>query len=249
MTMYWNNIDPAIVRAQADVFRHLGYEIDQRERTGLDHGRFLDGCLREVGPDESVLFVDIDCIPLNADVIERAFTAAEAGGLLGCAQASAHVDPDRIYTGPMFVAISRRTWDAIGQPSFCGTPAGDIGQLVHDAAVEAGVAVEYLEPCATGIPQWSLAGRTVFGVGTFYRGGVFHLFQSRDTDYAFLFHGIAADVLADREPDMLAYCRRALEVYARDWSRPRAVWGRMRSRLRLRSRVRALAGRTPEGGR
>ena len=242
MSLYWDNIDPAIVREQAEVFRHLGYEIEQVESTGLHHGDFLDERMRSLRADDSALFVDIDCIPLNSAIIDRAFAVAEAGGILGCAQASAHVDSDRIYTGPMFLAVARSTWDRIGQPSFGSSPTSDPAQDVHDAAVREGVHVEYLEPWATALPQWRLGAEGLFGFGTFYRGGVFHLFQSRDSQYAFLLHELAADVIADRQPDVLAYCRRTLDAYARNWNRPSERLARLKSRVRLRSRLRSWWG-------
>ena len=33
VALYWDNIDPRVVKAQRDVFAHFGYSVDQRERT------------------------------------------------------------------------------------------------------------------------------------------------------------------------------------------------------------------------
>ncbi len=52
VALYWDNIDPRLVETQRAVFAHFGYEIDQRERTGLNHGDFLDAYMTELGPDD-----------------------------------------------------------------------------------------------------------------------------------------------------------------------------------------------------
>ena len=48
VALYWDNIDPRIVAAQREVFAHFGYAVDQRERTGVGHGDFLDAYMAEL---------------------------------------------------------------------------------------------------------------------------------------------------------------------------------------------------------
>jgi len=213
VSLYWQNIDPRMVKTQAAVFRHLGYTIEQTCETGLNHGLFLDRIMAGLGDDDIMLCVDIDCFPTNSAIIEQAFAAARAGHLIGCAQVSAHIDPNRIFTAPMFLALSKRLWVQLGCPSFCATPTGDIAQTVHDHAAAAGIAIDYLMPWACLIPKWSLAGEALYGVGTFYKGGVFHLFESRTSPFTFAFYTVAADVLAGRETDVLALAHRAMRIY------------------------------------
>jgi hypothetical protein len=214
VSLYWDNIDPKMVAAQARVFRHLGYEIEQTCRTGLEHGVFLDEVMAGLGEDDLLLTVDIDCFPTNAAIVERAFAAAASGGLLGCSQVANHIDPTRIFTAPMFLALSRRTWDRLGRPSFRADAEGDVAQRVHDVAVAQGLKVEHLAPWACVIPKWNMAGVILFGIGTFYRGGVFHLYESRvQSPYAFILHTVADDVVAGRETDVLALTRRAMTLY------------------------------------
>ena len=213
VTLYWENIDRRMVRTQADVFRHLGYDIEQTCETGLNHGIFLDRIMAGLKDDDIMLCVDIDCFPTNSAIVEQAFAAAGAGRLIGCSQVSAHIDPNRIFTAPMFLAISKRLWLRLGCPSFCATQTGDIAQTVHDRAAAAGVGIDYLAPWACLIPKWSLAGQALYGVGTFYRGGIFHLFESRTSPFTFAFYAVAEDVLAGRETDVLALAQRAMRLY------------------------------------
>jgi hypothetical protein len=234
VALYWDNIDPKLVTAQAKVFGKFGYQIEQICKTGLQHGDFLDGIMAELTEDETVLCMDIDCFPTNREIVERAFLAAENGGLLGCAQVASHVDPLRIYTAPAFLALSARTWRALGRPSFKAHANGDVGQTVHDVAVAAGVRVEYLYPWACVIPKWTLADQALFGSGTFFQGGVFHLFESRASLYAFVAHQVADDVLAGRDTDVIALCQRAMRrqpfepMFAR-WTKFKKSFGRKRN--------------------
>jgi hypothetical protein len=238
VALYWDNVDPRIVEAQRAVFAHFGYAIDQRERTGVGHGDFLDGFMAELGADDVALLTDIDCFPLNREIVEQAFAAARAGKIFGCAQSSNHVDPDRLFVAPMFMAISRATWDALGRPSFQPDAANDVAQKLNDRARAAGVVIEMLYPWGAIVPKWRLGDVGLYGLGTFYRGGVFHLFESRSTPFAFLLFDVADAVLADRPIDYSALMAKALNArgsqkWARRFTRWRKAiwWRRLKARL------------------
>jgi hypothetical protein len=238
VSLYWDNIDPRVVSTQRAVFAHFGFQIDQRERTGLGHGDFLDAFMAEIGAEDCALLTDIDCFPLNREIVEQAFAAARAGRIFGCAQSTNHVDPDRVFVAPMFMAISRATWERLGRPSFRPDAENDVAQRLNHVATAAGVEIQRLEPWATIVPKWRLGDIALYGIGTFYRGGVFHLFESRWTPYAFILFEVAEAVLADRPIDYGALMRRALETrgnqrWARRWARWRKAiwWRRLRARL------------------
>ena len=237
VSLYWDNIDPRVVTAQRDVFSHFGLAIDQRERTGLDHGDFLDGFMAEIGEDDVALLMDIDCFPLNREIVDRAFAAARAGRIFGCAQSTSHVDPDRLFVAPTFMAISRRTWDGLGLPSFRPDATNDVAQRLNELATAAGIDTEMLYPWGCIVPKWRLGEIALYGIGTFYRGGVFHLFESRKTPFSYVLYDVAEAVLNDRPVDYVALMRKALpqrgnERWARRVTRWRkAIWWR---RLRKR---------------
>jgi hypothetical protein len=232
VALYWDNIDRRVVDAQRAVFAHFGFAIDQRERTGLDHGDFLDGYMAEIGEDDVALLTDIDCFPLNREIVDRAFAAARGGRIFGCAQSTSHVDPDRVFVAPMFMAISRRTWDALGRPSFRPDALNDVAQRLNEVAAAAGVEIERLDPWGCIVPKWRLGNIGLYGVGTFYRGGVFHLFESRWTPFTYILFDVAEAVLRDRPIDYGELMRKALtrrgnQRWARRFTRWRkAIWWR-----------------------
>jgi hypothetical protein len=237
VSLYWDNIDPRVVRAQRDVFAHFGLSIDQRERTGTDHGDFLDAYMAEIGEEDVALLMDIDCFPLNREIVERAFAAGRAGRIFGCAQSTGHIDPDRLFVAPMFMTISRRTWDGLGRPSFRPDANNDVAQRLNEVATAAGVEIEMLHPWGCIVPKWRLGEIALYGIGTFYRGGVFHLFESRKTPFSYVLYDVAEAVLNDRPVDYVALMQKALpqrgnERWARRFTRWRkAIWWR---RLRKR---------------
>ncbi|MFZ0208202.1 MAG: hypothetical protein WAL59_19205 [Roseiarcus sp.] len=237
VSLYWDNIDPRVVEAQREVFAHFGLSIDQREQTGLSHGDFLDAFMAEIAEDDVALLMDIDCFPLNREIVDRAFAAARAGRIFGCAQSTSHVNPDRLFVAPMFMAISRRTWDGLGRPSFRPDASHDVAQRLNEVATAAGVGIEMLYPWGCIVPKWRLGEIALYGIGTFYRGGVFHLFESRKTPFSYVLYDVAGAVLNDRPIDYLALMEKALpkrgnQRWARRFTRWRkAIWWR---RLRKR---------------
>jgi hypothetical protein len=238
--MYWDNIDPRIVETQRRVFAHFGLSIDQRERSGVDHCDFLDAYMTELGENDVAVLVDVDCFPLNRQIVAEAFAAARAGRLFGCAQSSNYVDPDRLFIAPMFMAISRRTWDGLGRPSFRPVPGNDVAQHLYEVAVAAGVEIEMLHPWGSIVPKWRLGDIGFFGLGTFYKRGVFHLYESRETPFRFILFEVGEAVLNDRPIDYLALMQRALNTRGnRRWARRFRRW---RKAIRPRNWLSRLRG-------
>lgn len=179
LSMYWNNIDPRIIKAQADVFAYWGYPIEQVEGTGTDHGDWLDSVMDALPEDETILFVDIDCVPTRKSAIEKAFAAANAGHFYGVAQVANHKDKAHIYISPVYMCISKASWRAMGSPSFKETTISDAGQHVTRVAEEKNYPIEMSMPTGCLKPMWNLADVGLYGIGTFYQSGLFHLFQAR----------------------------------------------------------------------
>jgi hypothetical protein len=242
VSLYWDNIDPRVVETQRAVFAHFGFTIEQREQTGVGHGDFLDAFMRELNDEDIALFVDIDCFPLNRAIVEQAIAAARAGRLFGCAQSTNHIDPDRIFAAPMFLSLAKRTWNALGRPSFRPDPENDVAQALNAVAADQGVPVDLIYPWGSIVPRWRLGDVALYGIGTFYRGGVFHLFESRRTPFSYILFDVADCVLHDRPIDYGALLQKAMNTrgsqkWARRFARWRKAiwWRRLQKRLGLRA--------------
>jgi hypothetical protein len=246
LSMYWNNIDRAVIEGQRRVFAKLGCAVAQIDATGTAHGVWIDSVMTTAQPDDIILFVDIDAFPLTAAVVERAFAAAEAGRIFGVAQAANHL-PERnfLYAGPAFLCLSRRCWEAIGRPSATDDDANDVAMRIGRAAVAHGVTTELLYPNYVTVPRWRLGGKGCTGYGTFYgEGSVFHLFEARKTRRAGLrqiFDHVVARTVAGEEVDYVALYEQSLSARFR----LSAIWLYLRRRtaktIRQASRRRGRA--------
>ena len=209
VTMHWNNIDPKIISCQKEVFRFFGHEIKQVSAHGVEHGKFIDETMESLNENDSILLLDIDCFPLNPNVIDRAFQHARDGGLFGCAQTANHIDAEKIYVGPMFMCLSKQTWKAIGSPSAQLNLRQDVGQSFSDNAAQANKKIELLFPTIYILPKWRLGNSHLFGIGTFYEGDVFHLFESHVSPYQFILEEVARSICSGAEVDYFGLMKRA----------------------------------------
>lgn len=208
ISMYWNNIDPRIIQAQADVFAHFGLKLDQVEGTGIDHGDWLDDTMARLPEDETVLFIDIDCIPTRKEAITEAFDAAGKGVFYGVAQVANHKDKEHIYISPVFMCLSKALWRQMGSPSFKETATSDAGQNVTRVAEQQGVPIRMSMPTGSLKPLWNLADVGLYGIGTFYQSGLFHLFQARKQRNIKWFLEVAQQVQAGQRLDPMRMHKR-----------------------------------------
>ncbi|MFN4099823.1 MAG: hypothetical protein ACK4GT_08600, partial [Pararhodobacter sp.] len=162
------------------------------------HSVWLQAMFEAEG-DGLTIVADIDAFPLSRAAFERLLEPARAGGVAGLAQVANHKNPDRLYAGPMFLAAGRDVYRALGRPAMARWDKGDVAQALTDAADAQGVPVSLTYPSFAIRPEWALAQRGVFGIGTFYGDlEFFHLFQSRKRNSMQLFVAVAEDVIAGR---------------------------------------------------
>lgn len=178
-SLYWDNIDERIVLHQKLAFDHFKIPIKQHRIDGLDHGEWMDWVLSFYDLDV-VLFVDIDCIPLNSQIVMQSLDKASKGilfGALGCAN---HLEPTRVFAAPFWCAINRHQWIELRRPSAKANRVCDVGQNWTDVFTMYHQKVELLPVSSCELPKWNLPGAPMaFGVGTTYGEAVYHLFESR----------------------------------------------------------------------
>jgi hypothetical protein len=99
-----------------------------------------------------------------------------------------------------------------------------------------------LYPWGCIVPKWRLGDVALYGVGTFYRGGVFHLFESRLTPYSYILFEVAEAVCANLQVDFRALMLRALSLRGNQkWARRLTRWRKMIWWRRLRKSLGFLA--------
>ncbi|MGB8279239.1 MAG: hypothetical protein WCF20_15085 [Methylovirgula sp.] len=178
-SLYWDNIDERIVRNQKNIFDHFKIPIKQHRIDGLDHGEWMDWVMSFYDMDV-ILFVDIDCVPLNAEIVMQSLEKAANGILFGAMGCANHLDPGRVFAAPFWCAINRHQWIGVNRPSAKANRICDVAQNWTDAFGMSRQKIEFLPVTDCEQPKWNLPDvPTAFGIGTTYGHAVYHLFESR----------------------------------------------------------------------
>jgi hypothetical protein len=188
VSFYMDNIPRPLVAAQDAVVRRflpeswsfLQIHAARRRSKAIDDlCEAVDQFLRST-EYETVLLLDIDCIPLNAGALEVLAADARPDQLVGCAQRANHIrDGKHLYAGPFCCGIDMRLYRAVGRPSFAATACGDVGEQLTYACEAAGKSIKLLWPVAVEKRRWKLTDNLYFGIGTNYQTLFWHLFESR----------------------------------------------------------------------
>jgi hypothetical protein len=204
ISLYMNNIPKDFITYQSAIMDKFNPYRHYQIKTDLDHASSMDyimHCLLNdpndnislyLGNPDVIMFMDIDCIPLHSGVLDRYIIPASVGSLVGNAQRSNHLENNQhIYCGSPAVAISLDTYKKIGTPSAAPTPCGDVAEQWTYKAEESGVNILIWMPTKYDAPPirmswetdtrpyWPLKdGQPVYGIGTQYECGTWHMFQS-----------------------------------------------------------------------
>lgn len=157
---------------------------------------------------DTILMLDIDCVPLSKEAILNAFEKAENGILYGNVQRSNHIQNNQhCYVAPSAMCITKEMYEKLGKPTFSPTSRGDIGEELTYVAEEKNIPIEMLMPHSyEKLPYdsnspWDLAeGMPKYGIGTTFADKdknpqFYHLFQSRVGVFNDLFFLKCADII------------------------------------------------------
>ena len=185
ITVY-NEVNPKdVVESQRKVFEYFGEKIIQiKPDVWRGHASTVDAYLTENEWDH-VILMDIDCIPLNKNVIKDARDwALNNLGLYSVAQNPNHIPNAVDYASPAFIAFSKKTYEELGNPSFQQTQKWDVGGELTHRAIEKNMTIKLMYPSEVEIPKWKLANGSMFGIGTTYDNKVYHHFESRKFNHS-----------------------------------------------------------------
>ena len=182
VTVYNEAIPQGVVDGQKKVFEKFGEEINQLKPTvWRGHAWTLDNCLTYTKWDHAIIF-DIDCIPLNKDVVKDAREwILKNKGIYSVAQNPNHIPNAVDYASPAFIAFSYQTYEELGKPSFQGSnePAWDVAGEFTYKALQKNIPLKLMYPSHIEIPKWKFANGSMFGIGTTYEYKIYHHFEGR----------------------------------------------------------------------
>ena len=216
LTYYNDEIDKNLLIYQQQVLEKFNTGADYYPlfcKQGTDqiiHYQGLDYGVGQLFSEQydSVLILDVDCIPLNSYALEYIFERAEQNVLIGNAQRSGHIENDEhLYIGSSCFCLSRQIYEDFGRMTFAPDHIkADTCEYYTYEAEKRGVELEIFMPKsyirqAVGC-DWDLGkGRPKYGIGTTFMNSLsvemfFHLFSSRERVYNTYFYDKCEQVLS-----------------------------------------------------
>jgi hypothetical protein len=181
----------------AAVFKQLNLKINYSRSSQPSHGVWITRVLRSTHADV-IVFFDLDCVPLCRKIVE--FSVAEAfkkSTLYGIAQVSNHISPASfIFCGPAFLVIDLRLYRKLGSPYLHASPWYDTAEYLSALCCDEQIEYYTLMPIAYHEePSDRLHSIGRYGVGTYYDGGIFHLWRGREGRHLEIFKTVCSSVL------------------------------------------------------
>jgi hypothetical protein len=179
------NIDPKIVQLQQEVVKKFNksniphYPVLSEAPPGYTMDKLVN--MLEAREHNVIMFLDIDCVPLNDNALDYFFDKAYNGWVIGDAQRSNHIQNDQhIFAAPHNVTFSVETYRKLGSPSFMPNYRGDVAEELTFKAREGNIPIEIVMPLRYDAPPirmdwepkdappyWDLAdGMPKYGIGT-----------------------------------------------------------------------------------
>jgi hypothetical protein len=184
-SIFMKNIDAKTVENQQKVVQKFNksniqhYSVLTEANPGYTMDNLID--MLESRGHDAIMFLDIDCVPLNDSALDYMFNKAYGGVLIGDAQRSNHIDNNQhVFCAPHNVTFTIDLYRNLGNPSFLPNYRGDVGEELTFKAREANIPIEIIMPLRYDAPPirmdwepkdlppyWDLAdGMPKYGVGT-----------------------------------------------------------------------------------
>ena len=201
-TIYMNNINQDMVKKQREVVAKYNvskihhYSVLSDQQPGPTMDKVIE--ILTAREHDAVMFLDVDCVPLNDTAIDYFFEQANQGKIIGDAQRSNHIENNQhVFCAPHNLTFRFDLYNNIGKPSFSPTTRGDVAEELTFVAEENNIPVEILMPLRYDAPPirmawedpnlppyWDLAdGMPKYGIGTTFGNEQFgdmfwHMYQS-----------------------------------------------------------------------
>lgn len=181
ITFYTDNVPDEVVKAQKAVFDKFDIPLEQiKPELWHGHAGSIDRWLAENNDWDVLTIFDIDCIPLDKDIVnEFRDQALEHLSIQSVAQKASHIIGSIVYASPACITFSRDTYETLGRPEFACTERSDCGGELTYSAMKNNAIVALLHPTRVEVPKWELDEGRKFGLGTTYGDRIYHAFLSR----------------------------------------------------------------------
>jgi len=178
-TFYTNNLPEKLIEDHKKVCNHIGIEVEyhSEEFTDYDgvytaHGKFMTSVMEQ---EEVACFLDIDCLPHNKELLEKAYSCAvENQSFVGNAQNISHTQMrNHIYAAASCLIVAKDAWNTLGNPDFSWFMQNgvqiDTAQLLTLRADQIGMSYQLMYPIGyDDKEEYKLSGYGMYGTGTLY---------------------------------------------------------------------------------
>lgn len=179
-TFYSKNLPEQLIIDHKKVCDHIGIEVEYHIHDSITdydtlytaHGEFMTSVMEQ---EEVACFLDIDCLPHNKELIEKAYNwAVENKSFVGNAQNISHTQMrNHIYAAASFLIVTKNAWNNLGNPEFSWFMQNEIqidtAQILTLRADQIGMPYQLMYPVGYDQPQeYKLSGYGTYGTGTLY---------------------------------------------------------------------------------
>lgn len=205
-TAYFASLDPRFISYQKKVFDKFDVEINQilvepnlHNRGFNSHGTLLTELSRNEDVDY-LIFFDADAIPLKFNFIDIILDRIYGKNtIIGIEQRTNHVENSIPYAGPACFAISKETYNELGQPSYNETLRSDVAEELTHISREKGFEIDMFKFSKCEVPLWELGDGRKFGTASTYEDLMFHNFESRNSEKIEYFINKCKEVLEESD--------------------------------------------------
>jgi len=184
-SIFMKNIDQNLLVLQKRVVEKYNvsniphYQVYTEAPPGYTMDKLVD--MLEEKKHDAIMFLDIDCLPLENNALNYFFERAYMGKLIGSAQRSNHIQNNQhVFCAPHNVTFTVEMYRKLGNPSFMSNYRGDVAEELTFRARESNIPIEILMPLRYDAPPirmdwepkdsppyWDLAdGMPKYGIGT-----------------------------------------------------------------------------------
>ena len=186
-TFYTDNLPEQLIEDHKKVCDYIGIDVTyynqdftEYYKTYTAHGKFMTSVMEQ---EEVACFLDIDCLPHNKELLEKAYNwAVENKSFVGNAQNISHTSMrNHIYAAASCLIVTKDAWNTLGNPDFSWFMQNetqiDTAQLLTLRADQIGMPYQLMYPKMWDEGEgYQLGGYGMYGTGTWY-SATWHYFR------------------------------------------------------------------------
>lgn len=179
-TFYTTNLPEQLIEDHKKVCDYIGVDVvycphdyvDDYDTLYTAHGKFITSIVEQ---EEIACFLDIDCLPHNKELLEKAYNwAIKNKSFVGNAQNVSHTQlRNHVFASQSCLIVTKDAWNTLGNPDFTWFMQNgvqiDTSQVLTLRADQIGMQYQLMYPVGYDGPErYNISGYGMYGTGTLY---------------------------------------------------------------------------------